>query len=115
MKTARLLISLFLLIISSAVKSQNCTNWLRVPTQPSFVRVGDLAIPGNVVTVEAIFNRTAPWVGADVFQGDLVSKHEDQTDCNYLLRPSSAEITTINWNNITRVNNQCTIWIRLIN
>jgi len=55
-----------------------------------------LDITGNKITVEAIINRTAPWSGADVFQGDVVSKHEDYTDCNYLLRPSSAEITTSN-------------------
>ncbi len=89
---------LLLLLICKTGKglSQSCNNWLSVPNQPSFVRVGDLDIPGDKVTVEATFNRTAPWAGADVFQGDLVSKHEDVTDCNYVLRPGSAEITTSN-------------------
>ena len=73
-----------------------CLNWLRLPSQPSFVRVGDLDITGNKVTIEATITRTTPWNGSDVFQGDVVSKHESANDCNYLLRPSSAEITTTN-------------------
>lgn len=76
--------------------SQSCTNWLKLSTQPSYFRVGDLDITGDKITVEASFIRTAPWSGSDLFQGDLVSKHEDPSDCNYLLRPSSAEITTTN-------------------
>lgn len=76
--------------------TDNCSYWLKLPSQPSYVRVGDLDIPGNKLTVEATFNRTAPWNGSDLFQGDLVSKHEDSRDCNYLLRPGSAEITTNN-------------------
>lgn len=74
--------------------SQSCNNWLKLNSQPSFVRVGDLDITGDKITVEAIFNRTAPWSGSDLYQGDLVSKHEGPNDCNYLLRPGSAEITT---------------------
>lgn len=73
---------------------QSCSNWLKLTSQPSYVRVGDLDISGNKLTVEATFNRTAPWTGVDLYQGDLVSKHEDPRDCNYLLRPGSAEITT---------------------
>ncbi len=76
--------------------SQTCNNWGQFPSQPSFIRVGDLDITGNKITVEALINRTAPWNGIDLFQGDVVSKHEDPKDCNYLLRPSSAEITTTN-------------------
>jgi len=73
-----------------------CNTWLSVPSQPSYVRIGDLDVTGNKITVEAMINRTAPWSGSDAFQGDIVSKHEDPTDCNYLLRPSSAEISTTN-------------------
>ncbi|RYE58643.1 MAG: PKD domain-containing protein [Sphingobacteriales bacterium] len=90
------LFALIFLFTSIKSSSQNCNTWLSVPSQPSFVRVGDLDITGDKITIEAIFNRTAPWNGLDVFQGDLVSKHEDPRDCNYLLRPSSAEITTTN-------------------
>jgi gliding motility-associated-like protein len=55
-----------------------------------------LDITGDKITVEATFNRTAGWSGPDLYQGDLVSKHEGPNDCNYLLRPGSAEITTTN-------------------
>ena len=77
--------------------AQDCNNWLNVNSQNAYVRIGDLDVPGNKITVEAIFNRVAPWSNnADVWHGDLVSKHENASDCNYLLRPSSAEITTSN-------------------
>lgn len=82
--------------ISALCGLSTCSNWLNTPSDPSFVRVGDLDIPGNQVTIEAVFNRTAPWTGVDLWQGDLVSKHSGPADCNYLLRPSSAEITTTN-------------------
>jgi gliding motility-associated-like protein len=76
--------------------SSPCNNWLKLPSQPSYFRIGDLDVTGDKITVEASFNRTAPWSGTDLFQGDLVSKHQDPSDCNYLLRPGSAEITTTN-------------------
>lgn len=85
-----------LINLSEACSQNACDNWLVLPSQPAYVRVGDLDIPGNKVTVEALLNRTAPWNGVDLFQGDIVSKHEDYKDINYLLRPSSAEITTSN-------------------
>ncbi len=69
-------------------------NWLGVPSLPSFVQVGDLDVGGDQITVEAVFNRTAPYVGGPPFAGDLVSKHKDPVNVNYLLRPNSAEITT---------------------
>ena len=84
------------LLLSVLSKSQTCNNWVSLPSQPSYIRVGDLDVTGNKITVEALINRTAPWNGIDLFQGDVVSKHEDPKDCNYLLRPSSAEITTTN-------------------
>ncbi len=74
----------------------NCNNWLYLPSQPSAVEVGDLDIPGNQVTVEAMINRTTPYTGGILYAGDIVSKHKDPTDANYLLRPNEAEITTTN-------------------
>ncbi len=71
-----------------------CNNWLGLPSQPSFVGIGDLDIPGNQITVEAEFNRTTPYLGGFLYAGDLVSKHKDPVNTNYLLRPSDAEITT---------------------
>ncbi len=72
----------------------SCNNWLSVPTFPSFVQVGDLDVSGNQITVEAEFVRTAPYTGGANFAGDLVSKHKDPVNVNYLLRPNEAEITT---------------------
>lgn len=84
------------IILTRNCSANSCDNWLKLPGQPSYVRIGDLDISGNQLTVEANFMRTTPWTGSDLFQGDLVSKHEALNDCNYLLRPGSAEITTTN-------------------
>ena len=73
---------------------QNCNGWLSVPSYQSFVQVGDLDVSGDQITVEAVFNRTAPYSGGPLFAGDLVSKHWDPGNVNYLLRPNEAEITT---------------------
>lgn len=74
----------------------SCNNWLKTPSVPSYVEIGQLNIPGDKVTIEAVINRTAPYSGGQVWAGDIVSKHQDPTDVNYLLRPNSAEITTTN-------------------
>lgn len=71
-----------------------CNNWLSLPSYQSYVTLGDLDIPGNTVTVEAVFVRTSPYSGGYNWAGDLVSKHIDPNDVNYLLRPNNAEITT---------------------
>lgn len=73
-----------------------CNNWLKTTNPGDAVKIGDLDITGNKITVEASFNRTAPYTGGYLYGGDLVSKHADPTDCNYLLRPNNAEITTTN-------------------
>lgn len=76
----------------------NCNNWLYTPSIPSYVSIGDLDIPGNQLTVEATFNRTQPYLPGvgDDNDGDIVSKHLDPSDVNYLLRPNHAYITTTN-------------------
>ena len=71
-----------------------CNDWLGLPSQPSFVSIGDLDVSGNQITVEAEINRTAPYSGGFLYAGDIVSKHRDPVNTNYLLRPSDAEITT---------------------
>ena len=78
--------------------AQNCNNWLYTPSTSSSVNIGDLDVIGNKVTVEAVINRTRaylPGVGNDT-EGDVVSKHIDATNINYLLRPNHAYITTTN-------------------
>jgi len=94
--TNRLLVCSILLFTTYFLNAQPCNSWLRTPSWQSFMRVGDLDVPGTTITVEATFNRTTPYSGTYVWAGDLVSKHNDPTDCNYLLRPNNAEITTSN-------------------
>src|SRR5688572_12960770 len=74
----------------------SCNNWLSTPSQPSYVIIADLDIPGNTVTVEAVINRTVAYSGGLIYAGDIVSKHVGPSDVNYLLRPNTAEITTSN-------------------
>lgn len=79
-----------------SILDTQCNNWLKTPSAPSSIRIGQLNITGDKVTVEAVINRTAPYSGGQVWAGDVVSKHRDPTDVNYLLRPNSGEITTTN-------------------
>jgi hypothetical protein len=92
------LLIFFLIWINASTGQLNvpCNNWLSLPSYPSYVSVGDLDIPGNQLTVEALFIRTTPYPNGYNWAGDLVSKHVDPTDVNYLLRPNNAEITTTN-------------------
>ena len=75
-----------------------CNNWLYNPSVSSTVNIGDLDVSGNQITVEAIINRTTPYLpgGLDDSEGDVVSKHNSPADVNYLLRPNHAYITTTN-------------------
>jgi hypothetical protein len=88
------------ILICTVVFSQNttnyCNNWLYLPSRASNVDIGDLDISGNTITVEATFNRTGTYVTGRLSAGDIVSKHADPRNINYLLRASSAEITTTN-------------------
>jgi gliding motility-associated-like protein len=74
----------------------DCNNWLNLTSRPSYFNIGDLDVPGTQITVEATINRTAPYSGGYQWAGDVVSKHNDPNDANYLLRPNNAEITTSN-------------------
>jgi gliding motility-associated-like protein len=80
----------------SSPTSVTCNNWLKINSEPSFVKLGDIDVSGTVVTVEALINRTTPWSGGRFYAGDVVSKHTGPNNANYLLRPNSAEITTTN-------------------
>lgn len=81
---------------------ESCGNtWLNVTNYNGGVRVGDLDVTGNIITIEARFNRTIPYTRGRLYAGDIVSKHKDVTNTNYLLRPNSAEITTTNGYYIT--------------
>lgn len=83
-------------IFGNCQRQVSCDNWLELPSFPSAVSLGDLDIAGNQITVEAMFVRTTPYNNGYNWAGDLVSKHVDPGDVNYLLRPNNAEITTSN-------------------
>ncbi len=73
-----------------------CTNWLRTQAVGQSVTVGDLDITGNQVTVEANFNCSSFPISRPDKQEDIVSKHANTTDINYVLRMDLAGITTTN-------------------
>lgn len=90
---------LLLFFLNQNISAQlPCNTWLKVTSKPDAVEIGDLDVTGNKITVEAMFNRTTAYNPADDYRyaGDIVSKHMDPSDCNYLLRPRHAEITTTN-------------------
>ncbi len=77
---------------SCAVPSP-CDKSLSIPSQGSKVTIGDVDVTGNKLTVEAMFNRSAP-LNNGIYYGHLVSKHTDQNNVNYALLPNGCEITT---------------------
>lgn len=62
---------------------------LYLPGPTNWVSVGDLDVPGDQLTVEALIHYTGAF-------GNIVSKHTDPSNVNYLLRIGSFEITTTN-------------------
>ncbi len=59
------------------------------PNGASSVNIGDMDIPGNKITVEALIylEKNTPF-------GNIVSKHRTPSNVNYLLRPMTFELTT---------------------
>jgi gliding motility-associated-like protein len=87
LKTIRFIKFIFLSVafcFTTIIKAQSS---LFLPSATNFVNVGDLDVAGNQLTVEAYVYYT----GASV---DIVSKHTNPGDVNYLLRLGSFEITT---------------------
>lgn len=77
---------LAILAFNTAVFSQSS---IFLDGTPEYVNIGDLDVAGDQLTVEALINYTGPSV-------NIVSKHTDPSNVNYLLRPGSFEITTTN-------------------
>jgi gliding motility-associated-like protein len=71
-----------------------CSDWLHVPSDPSYVNIGNLNVPGNQITVEAMVNLTTPFTGGPTIGSDVVTKYNNPSDINYLLRFNNAYITT---------------------
>jgi gliding motility-associated-like protein len=78
---------LILIIIFCLFPKDQKAQSLYMPAATNWVSVGDLDVPGDQLTVEALIYYT----GASV---DIVSKHTNPGDVNYLLRIGSFEITT---------------------
>lgn len=65
---------------------------LKLTNTNQYVNIGDLDISGNQLTIEAkIFISST-----SAYAMNIVSKHTDSSDLNYLLRPKTFEISTSN-------------------
>jgi IgGFc binding protein len=98
--------SAFVKVIVNAC-SLTCDNWLRTQAVGQSVTVGDLDISGNQVTVEANFNCTSFPISRPDKWEDIVSKHANTTDINYVLRMDLAGITTTNGQFLTPPPSSC--------
>jgi gliding motility-associated-like protein len=85
-KISRLSFFLASLFISYFMFAQNSLS--TVGTGSKWVAVGDIDVTGSSMTIEAMFRRPA------VSNMNLVSKHTDPSNVNYLLRPTNFQVTT---------------------
>jgi gliding motility-associated-like protein len=83
----RLQLTFILLISFVCIQANAQNNSLFLPGAVNYVAAGDLDVAGDQLTVEALIQYT----GASV---NIVSKHTNPSDVNYLLRIGSFEITT---------------------
>ncbi|MBL0201057.1 MAG: PKD domain-containing protein [Chitinophagaceae bacterium] len=83
-------------VLGGCVTPFACNNWLRTQAVGQSVTVGDLDISGNQVTIEANFNCSSFPLTRPDKQQDIVSKHSNTSDINYVLRMDLAGITTTN-------------------
>lgn len=82
------LLFLCLSLFSLIGYSQNSLNTAPAPNQ-RWVAIGDLDVSGNQITVEALYRRAA---NGNI--QNIISKHVDPSNVNYLLRPNNFQITT---------------------
>jgi hypothetical protein len=84
------LIAIFIFGLSSIAFGQE---WLYFPTgiPKNWVNIGNLNVSGDSITVEALITPTDLSTNPEK---DIVSKHTDFLDCNYLLRRWRFQITT---------------------
>jgi gliding motility-associated-like protein len=98
----RYFLSIVLLFVFNNLFGQiSCSNWLKTQAVGQSVTVGDLDISGNQVTVEANFNCSSFPINRPDKWEDIVSKHSNTTDANYVLRMDLAAITTTNGHYLT--------------
>jgi gliding motility-associated-like protein len=75
-----------LLLFPIYIFGQNSTN--SVGTGARYISIGDFDVFGNQITVEAMIRKSNNAVS------NIISKHSDGTDANYLFRPTLFGITT---------------------
>jgi uncharacterized protein (TIGR02145 family) len=85
------LITALEVILSTSSFSQN--EWLYFPinTNNNRIDVGNLNVSGDSITVEALITKQ---ISTPSSYYNIVSKHNDPADCNYLLRPATFEMST---------------------
>jgi gliding motility-associated-like protein len=81
-------------VLGSCITPVACNNWLRTQAVGQSVKAGDLDVSGNQMTVEANFNCSSFPINRPDKWEDIVSKHSNTTDANYVLRMDLAAITT---------------------
>ncbi len=101
LRTLSFLILATILLPQAGLHAQALFN----PGGTSYVNIGDLDVTGNQITVEALVMN----VGTSV---NIVSKHTNPANVNYLLRPGGVELTTSNGYisapaNFSPAQNQC--------
>lgn len=87
--------------LGACTTTLTCNNWLRTQAVGQSVTVGDLDISNNQVTVEANFNCSSFPINRPDKQQDIVSKHANTTDINYVLRMDLAGVTTTTGQHLT--------------
>jgi gliding motility-associated-like protein len=81
-------LSLAFILLSHISFSQNSLNTFPAPTE-RWLAIGDLDVGGTQLTIEALYKR-----GANGNIQNIISKHLDPTNVNYLLRANNFQITT---------------------
>ena len=87
--TPKSLIAIFAIVCFLANGEKLLAQTLDFPGGASSVNIGDLDVPGNQITIEALIcmEKNTPF-------GNIVSKHVNPSNVNYLLRPMTFELTT---------------------
>lgn len=90
-------ILLFLFLLAGCLRLNAQNQSAHFTSFPQYYRCGDIAIQGTQLTVEALvkLDGTGPY-GVGQPSHDIVSKHRDDQDVAYLLRPDHCELTTSN-------------------
>ncbi len=91
----RYIVLILLFIVSKTIKAQNNAAYFSGGIK--YYTCGNVSVTGNKLTVEALvkLNGSGRYSIAQ-FSQNIVSKHWGANDCQYLLRPNHAQLTTTN-------------------